>query len=735
MKRSAGAGMAAALALAGAGLAGEMKPGLAGRRSFDIRGGLALRFDEQSGRLEYKDGTFPMGALPALAGAKDGQTTAASTVLAGGGMALTLSRLSPAVLLETRERTLRLLSAAEVGQVAFAAAGGTKVVASSPVRGDELAEAWMLVLRKDARDVNGFILHSDRRPVWRVRTHAPVLIVFARRPTEVSWGRRGLAVTFAKGSGPVAVVPPWGYARVDAAEGKNWPGALPEAVVRRCRQWAARARALPVDVTESYRWDSGRLLIRGDYTFRVTADDWRTQPQKFAPLPPFAAALHLVGNRFVKVDRPEAVVDTRTPNAYGPYAGVPGRSVSYTLGAGRYVWQRVVTDRVSLPADVRSRLHREVQATLAAGHLCPLVKHLFGRTYGSLYDRPAELAHTLAAAGELLDVGTQEKIRKYLKAELAGYPPSTRTPLPANVGTVRTWYRQNALEIQRLKKRPDIGEAYGLWWYHRFTGDDAFVQRVWPKYEAFLTDYDKAADWALGFNGGNIFELHDGAAGLIGYARLAASRGRTDEADWAAYLAAKALAARLACSYYFTYLLRTGLLTMPDPQARAFSYGTNQVMVFQKWRSGRCILDARHLTTLLRDRSSEYQIVQIGRGWSAPAVFWGLVPETARLLGDHNRDICDLLDKGIERFCPGWYMTNHPRGDLCPMFSLEHSVIGPEITGPLFRAKAYIQRADVKTLRRCLPLPFCKVGDLSHIRNLAALLRAAGRTSWRDVRE
>ena len=107
-----------------------------------------------------------------------------------------------------------------------------------------------------------------------------LLLVLQHRPTKVQLAEReGLALNFGGDTGYVAVMSLMGFATVKGADSEKWSAGLPEAMVKRARQWVPLLRQYPTDVKESYRVDQAadKVTIREEVTFLSIEDDWKTR--------------------------------------------------------------------------------------------------------------------------------------------------------------------------------------------------------------------------------------------------------------------------------------------------------------------------------------------------------------------------------------------------------------------------------------------------------------------------
>ena len=128
-------------------------------------------------------------------------------------------------------------------------------------------------------------------------TDSPLMLALQHRPAAVSVLRSETAVDglrlVAGGDSIGAVIPTWinGARTVDTSD---WSASVPSSVLACARLWCARAMAYPVVCRERFRIDepSGRVVIRDDFTFVETENDWNLPPAFYAPVSPVAWMLH-----------------------------------------------------------------------------------------------------------------------------------------------------------------------------------------------------------------------------------------------------------------------------------------------------------------------------------------------------------------------------------------------------------------------------------------------------------
>lgn len=375
---------------------------------------------------------------------------------------LTVSRLSPAVLIETSGAGLEMFGGARPPYLA--AAGGEIVMAvsakSTPTDAVlsaerlDFDEGWFLAWYGAA---SAFPCVTDFKPPGAkteadCRLDIPILVVVppALKAIRLS-DSNGLVLDFAGKASEILVMPLWGEtpllvkAGADAKpEGRDrvypwetnapptseWAGTLPEDVLARCRYWAARLSEFPVSLREESVYDGAadELRVKVSCKFRSI----RPGGVRFAPVSPALALARWGGMPVVFLPEPK---ETKYLTPWGPFLGVENADgYEYAIkGLGRFAAKRggpVQGDGV--PAELRARLDEEADKIIAAGamapwfffestvgliHPRPCAKHPYRLTYGN----PAEDLYYLTELLDVSDPGRREKLSAMLREWSEGY--------------------------------------------------------------------------------------------------------------------------------------------------------------------------------------------------------------------------------------------------------------------------------------------------------------------------
>ncbi|MCS7192681.1 MAG: hypothetical protein NZ937_06860 [Armatimonadetes bacterium] len=251
------------------------------------------------------------------------------------------TELSPSVLVLCRTKVLHLFRNMERWGlepptfIAIPTREGVQIFQRNKFTLLPMNEAWLLCWFNGAKG-------------WRY--DAPTLLVLQRKPSEISITEEGLTLKFPKEAGFIVIMPLFGYFKVPMnREGdylaqhrllsrgiatNTWVSNLPKPVIERCRFFARMLRMFPIHCKEEFTVDGDTILVRYSFSYLPIADEWRTKPIKFAPLPPVLALAHWSGVRVaekpfpMEFSQPIRDVDLFTP--YGPFMGVENKN-SYTV--------------------------------------------------------------------------------------------------------------------------------------------------------------------------------------------------------------------------------------------------------------------------------------------------------------------------------------------------------------------------------------------------------------------
>lgn len=489
-----------------------------------------------------------------------------------GPLTVVTSELSPAVLVQTASPHLTLFGNLKLwglgapSRIALSTPSGVRTLrrraGGEPLAlpaGALMREPWVLAWFADASG-------------W-TQWDSPWLVVWQHRPKVVTLDDDGLHANASSALGTVALMPLYGLFKPHT---QDWQ-TLPADAVRRCRFWTRVLRQYPVACDETFRLDaaSKSVVVRDQFHWLATTDDWHTLPLKFAPLSP-TLALAQRGKRMpMTVSAP--VQDAGLVTAFGPYAGVvdaDGYDVSFPVLP--YVTQ---TDQDQTPdtsdpttAAALKRLRDQMQGLFSSGD------GLYHPDYGDpphFADPPPQKSDNGNTCWALMS---------------APYPCRALPYLPADVRArakirLHRYFADWVLQPERFKPYegkllltgPGIGDfgAYGdagkfssntliaLWAYAHATDDWSLIKQRWPLIKKlFVTP--RECSWR-GYGRDGVAELGDEAAPALAMARLAWFVGDKDTFGYASYIFARELVHHVVKQTGATYFVDRQPLHNAEP--------------------------------------------------------------------------------------------------------------------------------------------------------------------------
>jgi hypothetical protein len=678
-----------------------------------------------------------------------------------------VSRLSPAILMELPETTLRLVpagAAASPGtrerdqQAAAPAAGklprylaaveaGRAVVRKvsdlnqpTPLR---LDEPWVLVWfgpdtaargHAEVCDVDSKAgTHKTALGEPQTLLDVPLLLRLEHRPSAVSVQSGQMVFEFAKAAGKVAVMPLFGRRAWLPEETEAWRSALPEQVIQQCRLWSRWLRDFPLTVEETYEAEQSGDALRLQEAFQWISlqDDWQTPPVKAAPLPPMLAVAlggsvpvtFLVGGKAV---RP---VDGNLMDFAGKMMAVEGAE-GYECRLeklGDYLWQP--PRPVAVVAEARplqARLESQVAEMVSAGHLRPLlVTHGGPGSWNAswYWVGTPETVHALARALPYLSAELQARVREYVKAEWQQYPPLELDGRYYTEGAPREPYA-----VEKMEQRGDVvrsrDESYRRrnFWLDLYRIDTAASvigglpedTKLRDRAAALAADLAGHLDWAI-----------------LGPVRLRELRSSQEtrfttlqgSAAYNAWLAGAIGCARLARKHGW------------HDQERLACLLAGKLALARVAQA--CYVEEMHRMGVVRGKpEDDYRAVShvdehctivrwgplttvVAEDQEFPS-FIDLVPEVGRLLADYARSHCAVYLNYLDHGAPYWYLSEAPKQSatehhLCPLWHQSGNVAAQAwILGK--RGKEFSRYVDATRFR----------GDLFAIENLVTAIEAHG---------
>ena len=699
---------------------------------------------------------------------------------------LTVSRLSPAVLVETQGSSLSLFS----GNVGGATSNGGSISNRKPspshpkylayssggvTRVDRLTGerlflppldgSWALLwygTNSHFVDTKAPISYSpdygwgaaSLPETLTYQADAPMLLTFSSPPTSAEApAEGGVDIHFSGPAGYVALMPLLGIDHPLAEDTERWSIGLPPDIKSKIDFWSDRLALFPVGVSEDYSYDTATDTATVSET--IAYRRIRATGTPFATLPPVLALTIAVGNPLeVKLSGP--IADPGYPTEFGPICGIDNTGgYSWSIsGLRKYTDQRRVLAGTSEAAKgLQEELTNQVQKLIAAGHLKPwLFSDSLPRsdTRGDIYFlNPADVIRSLVEIAEALPGSSvKDGLIDYIKSERHLFPPESVCNLP-DVGTVRAplaldnygaWQRARP---ELFLPRVPLYSFYGISRYYDLTGEEVPPSAMAAAKVALGNDLAEQ-DWAS-FSWFRGFELDHTAvvnssrymAGMIGFVRLARMVSDADSEDLGRVLLAKAAVQRLALAAYPRYLYSAGQVILPpDGTWQLDSLRQTWIGYIQNHSWTGPYDDPRQTVKL--DQFGSYLQDHTGymytsRGWDGFVVnpslsaYRDAVPELFRFLRDYSRlDAQIYLDK-VTAYLPTWYVAFSEAA-----LGTEHNLNHPSDSFQLFMAKALLQGDSARSLESYLDVPWLDTGDLFYMQKLAETIRAYDGTVWSD---
>jgi len=378
----------------------------------------------------------------------------------------------------------------------------------------------------------------------------PMLYVFDKQPEKIEvWSHEMWKFHFKSKTATVAQIHPFGAEKLDKKATSAWKKRLPAAVEKKLDFWASAAMAYPVGCRETFKIDAKRgvVSIRNEYAYETSSSQWKVKPTYLAPLPPILANARHFGYA-VKVKG--KLMEKICPTFQGYYEAVKGTEIEYELPLSRFRNHTLapVAIKNNATADV---VTKKLTSVLESGKWMTF-------SGDDHYDPACSMdsLHNLRImAWALWSIAPEKraKVTKFLTAGLGKFNAKQYiefiTPF---VGT--KWVRDKSI-FDYLGIIDYDMEWYngmnmaGLWNCAYYTDDprvEKIIQEKWPLIEEINNYTEAYMDWSLSSSWTMARGEHiwlDGInytyEGLLAFAAMARRIGKTEDAEWGDYLAAK----------------------------------------------------------------------------------------------------------------------------------------------------------------------------------------------------
>lgn len=688
-----------------------------------------------------------------------------------------VSRLTPAVVVESNSRRLTFFAGKGAAQPAFFATpdGVLPREKLKTARLGDLDKTWLLVWFGEAAGFTSTRLpYSLSARTWvsppKAPVDCPLLFIFQNAPgaLEIREGK-GLLAEFPKKAGRVAVLPLFGDSYPPVSETETWSAGLPEAVERQCGWWAAHLSEVPLTARETPRYDEKADAVT--VSVKVRFIRLRDGGMRFAPLPPMLALakesgfpLSVSGN----------VARTSVLTAVGPYVGIEGTD-EYTWrvsGLGKYVREvRTVGAQRREPMAVARLLRDEVEKVIGAGHLAPWKPPHW--IHEMVWWNPGETLFVLGETLPLLDENLRAEVLACMRKERAGYPPEEAVAvMRSDGGARRERYRTDrdektaAVKVSResyvINRLIPEQNLYYLSEFARHADAGRETAEDWPELREILYPYLERQDWAtLGryrwkqtkgrdppYVGlGGVIDANHRFAALVGALRLARSSGDRGGENllWGCF--ARACLLRYAMGRYARYLHENRLVVLPtDPnltredwvsycgERAANLWGRPDWMIrftegswvgrlyTYDWKGPED--DVRSVVRLDQFGVQFDELLSYFFG-KALLPYRGMVPELGRFLADYQRPRARAFVDRVAENMPEWYLFRCPTN-----IGAEFDYLAPGESYQCFLARAWILGEPPEALAGFLDVPWMARGDLYYIHKLAETIKAYRGVGW-----
>jgi len=654
-----------------------------------------------------------------------------------------ISRLSPAVLVESSAAAINLFAGLKqpiVSYVAFETSAGP-VVRPLAANGEAvdlsgMTRPWLLVWFGE-RSIYTPNMHWYGNPpryldldIWmpiREKADRPFLLVLQRRPASCAIVDRALQLRYPTSASQLWILPFTGVRWLSLSQTAPWSEGLPAEVAQRARRMTQMVLGAPVAVDEQVAVDprTERFTLRSRFLYRQADNEWNEQPLRLAPIPPLLATLP-AGNSPVRLVPPDGatVSDLELPTFIGPYKAVVG-SDSYDMVVDSLLrYLRVEPQPASAGPDAaiaRARLIEEIRRMCAAGHLRPL-RIAAGKTWIRYYwANPGLTIHSLALALPHLPDDVRRDALRYIESELKLFPPERVGSVDPAVGSPREHYPLPATveRPQVPSAAPPLGNVYGLWLLAHHTGD---FQRLVASYEdlrSLFVRVERLNDWATfgPLTGSHpdpqSDEINSRINGVIAFVRIAREARQDEDVLRGQELLVRLLVQRLAMDSFINYVYDSGMVTAPAREWATLRPSPS---------SPNPAADLRRISRLNEFGAMIHTFSQEGSRGYVPSMFpfLNMTGELAAFMRDHLLESTRQYMAAADFWWFAWDVALAPQS-----FGGENAYNPPGIAEPGFQALARILRLPPNQLIDRLDIPQCRVGDLEYIRKLVALIESA----------
>ncbi len=646
-------------------------------------------------------------------------TTIFTSSFAGGNTLTTrISKRTPTILFQNTSNTYYLNG--RLAGIAYPTTSGINVTThNTTINGSQLSEGWVMVWDNT----------SSHR--W-----SPVIISLQNRPSQIVFNSSGLDITYSGSSGYLAVTPLYGMSAPTSAEETSWPHGIPQDTVSRIQLLNQVAHAFPNDHNETWSINNsnGDVSLTYTYSYIEYSDDWGTQAQQIAYVPP-RAALAAWNNSPIRINGQalEQHLDLDYLTPIGRVAGVPNtNSVTVMLPGLANYWREI--PEVSSPASPSDpaliELSAQIQAMLDAGHLRPgygssgiwdsMASNRIGSSLADLWHNPADTTYTLLRALPLLPPPMQQDVRQYLQQEFQTYPLHSIKHVGWANGAAREYFDLPPETNSELNNFPACSDSCSIGHHgwslppQNFYAMSMYAQEFGNASSLFANSQDKL-DTTIHFQQSLPYFLNSYLQGHIGYLRLA-------------NLAGNGWQQNVEKTLIELFILKAATMKYPSALAETgFEYsGHMWSMRTYAPNYPDTLFNVKTIGTLWSQmplygfkRDPKYGLSGAGQGgaYTYGIDFVELVPEVSHFLHDYTLAEAEAAINDYETRAPYWFVARAEEmageGVLRPLYD----------TVALFQAKTQILEEKREDVEKYIDVPGYAVGDLFYIQNLTTILQ------------
>lgn len=425
---------------------------------------------------------------------------------------------------------------------------------------------------------------------------APILVRFQNNPTGIKQSSEGgIDLTFSGNSGYTLIMPLLGREYPASSSTESWGSnsTLASDILAKINFWVTGNRlcSYPASVFETYAYNSASDTagITDNISYLNVCPGGSTT-SGFATIPP---ALSLARDSFgTNFNITGTLVNSSYPTEFGPIWGIDNTN-SYTwsiTGLKKYTDSNRILGNNPVPEELIQELATEIDGITRDGHYKPWLfinnqpRSLAARVY---FANPADIISSLAEIAPVVPEPQKTNLINYFKNEKNNYSPETVFNLPNNIGTQRepfadpdyNRFYNNFPSNTLLLKRVPLYNFFALSRYYDLTKDpilSSVTSAAKTVLNADMAEQDWAtASWFKGFKQ-NRSSVVAANRHLVGMiGYVKLMKAAGDQTEsLGRSLLVKAIVNRLAMVKYPRYLYTANIVNLPAQANWMLQYST-----------------------------------------------------------------------------------------------------------------------------------------------------------------